>query len=459
MNARAHASARLLARLALVALGASLAVTACEPELGELPATCDASAGAEACPEGFECIQGVCAAPGTAIPATLATLQYMRGVDLRLVPLEGGALAVWQVYDYDLEEHDFVAARLDPGGGVSAQMTLVGAYASNANYLEPYFDVLATGPTSLQLSIGAAPFDEAPESRLDHYAVSLPPAGREAEGATSEQRLSLRLRTLGYGAVSRPRLQLRDDGVELAYFESLVSDLETLGELSVFELDASGDRKAPPTCTTPDCCQADTCTPARAGSTVAIGVVDSFRVADSTYWVLDETRPSFVRRPDEPAGVYAEGDLPRLAVPVAAEASALIYVQPSTRAGEGLATDPVSGNATLWRVPLDAAGTPGAAQSLGELPSMRDTPRPVWIAREGKPALLVTPGTELAAPTIRIYAIDPGAGATLVAEVERYSSVPVAAVQAVLVSGKLYLTWLDEQTDSATIRAAVVDEP
>jgi len=459
VSARAFSPTQRMARLALGALASSLALSACEPELGELPATCDASAGAEACPEGYECIQGVCAAPGTAIPATLATLQYLRGVDLRLVPLEGGALAVWQVYDYDLEEHDFVAVRLDASGGVSAQLTLVGAYPSNANYLEPYFDVLATGPTNLHLSIGAAPFDDDPESRLDHYTVSLPPAGREAEGATSEQRWSLRLRTLGYGAVSRPRLQLRADGVELAYFESLVSDLETLGELSVFQLDAAGERKAAPTCTSPECCQADTCTPARAGSTVAIGVVDSFRVADSTYWVLDETRPSFLRQPDEPTGVYAEGALPRLAVPVAAEASALVYVQPSARAGEGLATDPVSGNATLWRLPIDAAGTPGAAQALGELPSMRDTPRPVWIAREGKPALLVTPGTELAAPTIRVYAIDPGAGATLVAEVERYSSVPVAAVQATLVAGKLYLAWVDEQTDSATIRAAVIDEP
>jgi len=46
-----------------------------------------------------------------------------------------------------------------------------------------------------------------------------------------------------------------------------------------------------------------------------------------------------------------------------------------------------------------------------------------------------------------------------VAEVERYSSVPVAAVQATLVAGKLYLAWVDEQTDSATIRAAVIDEP
>lgn len=459
MSTRAHTTARRLAQLALGALVASLALTACEPELGELPATCDASAGAEACPEGYECIQGVCAAPGTALPITLATLQYLRGIDLRLVPLESGALAVWQVYDYDLEEHDFVAARLDASGTASAQMTLVGSYPSNANYLEPYFDVLATGPTSVQISIGAAPFDDAPESRLDHYAVSLPPAGREADGATSEQRWSLRLRTLGYGAVSRPRLQLRDDGVELAYFESLVSDLATLGELSVFQLDASGDRKAAPTCTTPDCCQADTCTPARAGSTVAIGVVDSFRVADSTYWVLDETRPSFLRRPDEATGVYAEGELPRLAVPVAAEAGALVYVQPSPRAGEGLATDPVSGNATLWRVPIDASGTPGTAQALGELPSLRDTPRPVWIAREGKPALLVTPGAELAAPTIRVYAIEAGAGATLVAEVERYSSVPVAAVQASLVAGKLYLAWVDEQTDSATIRAAVIDEP
>lgn len=524
---------------------------ACQAELGPLPAKCS-SAGDPVCPEGYECIHGVCAEPGTAIPSTITTLQYLRPVDLRMIPQESGALVAWQLYKYDLELHDFAGARLSPDGSASPEMTLVAEYPANANYLEPYFDLLAIDDRELLLSVGAAPADTAPESRLTQFAVHLPAPGDEAAGATSDQVWELRMRTLGYGAVSRPRLARSGDDVALAYFESEAEGEVTRGDLATFRLATDGSRIDPPACPDSSCCQSNGCFAARVDGSVAVGLVDAFVEGDDVWWIVDDTRPSFVRLgfdastpPDagnggggegggdgtggdgsggiaidnrggvggsggagptgsggggggdgggasgsggeasgsggdeaasstasssaattgsgggEPVDPDAppQGDLPRLAVPVYAKDGTLVFLQPSKRGGAGLADDPVTGGATLWKVTLDESGAPGQPAKISDLPEIRDTPRPVWIAREGKPSLLVTPGVAIESKAIRVFEVDDAGQATEVASIDRLAELPIAVVQAVVVGGKLYVAWVDESADSASIRAAVLPEP
>ena len=95
-----------------------------------------------------------------------------------------------------------------------------------------------------------------------------------------------------------------------------------------------------------------------------------------------------------------------------------------------------------------------------DLPGLRDSPRPAWIAREGKPAILVTPGVDLASPSIEVRLVDPETGSgSVAATIERFSSAPIGALGAALVGGKLYVTWVDTTEGAATIRAAIVAEP
>lgn len=529
---------RLLAATAgALALGASFA--ACEVNLGDLPARCSGDAD-PACPDGYDCIHGVCAKPGTAIPATITTLQYLRPVDLRMIPEENGALIVWQVYKYDLELHDFAGARISPDGTVSPEMTLVSEYPANANYLEPYFDLLAIDDREVLFTIGAAPADEAAESRLTQLTVHLPAPGDEAAGASFDQAWELRMRTLGYGAVSRPRLARNGDRVALAYFESEAAGDVTRGDLASFTLATDGSRIDPPACADSSCCQSNGCFPTRDGASVAVGVVDALVDGDDIWWIVDDTRPSIVRLPfdastppevgrggagggeagggsagdggsggtggadvggsDGNGGAGAggagaggsaatstsattssassggsgggsgggtldpdappQGALPRLAVPVHASGDTLVFLLPSSRGGSGLADDPVGGPASLWKATLDEGGALGEPQKIGDLPEVRDTPRPIWIPREGKPALLITPGADLGAKTIRVFEVDEATGsATQVASIDRLAELPIAVLQAVVVGGRLYVAWVDESSNSATVRAAVLPEP
>lgn len=447
---------RVGAALALVLGGAAIG---CEPELGELPARC---ADAEpVCPEGYACVNGVCAEPDAAIPLTLATLQYLRAVDLRVVPQASGSLVAWQLYKYDLEAHDFAAARIDGAGRASPVMTLVGGYPADANYLEPYFDVLPVGDDRLLLAVGAAPADPTPPSRLTQYAVTLPPPGAEGQGATAEARFEVRMRTLGYGAVSRPRLAPVGDGVALAYFESLAAEDQTAGELAVFDLDREGRRVGEVACGGPTCCQADACFPTRDGAAVAVGLSDVLLGDDGVpWWIIDDARPSFVRPTGDEEAPFVASALPRLAVPLEVRGSSLVFLQPSPRGGAGTPDAEVAGPASLWRVTLDGEGQPGAPEKFGDLPAVRDTPRPVWIARADRPGLLVTPGADLASRTLQVLAVDLDTAATTeVAAIDRLADLPVPALQAVAVAGKLHVVWIDERSDAATVRAMVVDEP
>lgn len=442
--------------LALASLACAAAIAACSVDLGELPARCDDATTQDACPEGYDCIHGVCAAPGTAIPLTVTRLQYLRSYDLRMVPLQSGVLLAWQIYDYDNELHRFVGVRVRSDGEISPVMTLVDQYPANANYLEPYFDLIATSDTELLLSVGAAPADESPDPRLSQFAVHLPPAGKEGQGATSEKVWELSMRTLGYGGVSQPKLVPAGDGVLLAYFESRVDAGETSGDLAVFQLALDGTRQGVPTdCSDNTCCQANQCIEARTGAQVAVSVVDALVSDNAVWWVVDDTRPSLIRLANGP-NQPVQADLPRLSIPVQVGGSEVTLLEPSQRAGEGLPDDPVKGAAELRTL------TPPSEKTnlIGSMPVIRDTPRPAWIPRAGKDALLLTPGADVDAGTIAVYRVDATTAQTSkLAEIERYSTIPIAAVRALVQDGRLYVAWLDASEDAATIRVEVRAEP
>jgi hypothetical protein len=446
-----------------LALGAaSVAVaSSCKVDLGDMPARCSsADKTGSACPTGYECIHDVCARPGTPIPATLTSLQYLRPFDLRVVPQSNGVLVVWQIYRYDIQLHDFGGVRIGPDGTPSAPMLYVTQYPANADYLEPYFDVLGVSDTELLMTMGAAPADDSPLPRLTQFAVHLPPVGSEAKGASFEKRWEKRLRTIGYGAVSQPRLLRSSQGVDLGYFESFVTSNDTLGGLASFRLADDGTPVSPPACSDASCCQANDCFQARAGLPVAISVWDGYVSGSNLWWMLDDTRPSFVRQTLGTPSKFVEGNLPRLALPLEADDAKLTFLQPSARAGNGLPDDPVSGGASLWSLAIDAQGMVGSPTKIADLPGIRDTPRPAWIHRANKPALLITPGTDESADALSIYTVDTSSGATAkVATIQRFSTVPVGAVRGAIVGGKLYVVWLDASSDAATVRATVVPEP
>lgn len=442
---------------ALAVLALSCA-SSCSVDLGDTPARCSTAHDGAVCPEGYTCIHEVCAKPGTSIPITVSTLQYLRATDLRLVPQSSGVLVAWEIYNYDAELHDFAGARIGPDGAVSAAMTLVPQYPADSNYLEPYFDATAISDTELLVTMGAAPVDYLPQSRLTQFAVELPAIGSESSGATSKQLWELRMPTVGYGAVSQPKLVRGSKGLSLGYFESLASDTATDGALASFELDDKGNRLSVPTCQDASCCQANECEPARAnGLPIAVSVVDAFALASGVVWILDDTRPSFLRQIDGTPDTFAEGILDRLDVPVAASGADLLVITPSKRTGAGLPDDPAEGTASLNRYDLGGSSGP---KKVGDLPGVRDTPRPAWVSRDGASSLLVTPGLDVASQKLHVYSVDPSSGANQeVATIDRFSTQPVAAIRAAIVGDLLYVVWLDVSNDTATIRANVVPAP
>lgn len=432
------------------------AAAACSaPEYGELPARCSDGA----CPEGYECIHGVCAEPGAAVPITVARLENLFGDDLRLIPQQDGALVVWQTYAYSPEGQRFRGARVGPSGEVSEPMDLVTSFVADEGALEPSFDVLARSDEELLLAVSASPLpeDESPSARLLTYRVRLPPAGQEARGVQFEAAWPAeeRMDTAGYGAVSRPKLLSRGDRVELGYVRTRVPGgapvSEVVAELGVFPLSPDGAQLAAPAYF-----------PVRAGLPLAVGVASAFAAGDAAFWVLDDARPSAVLLPD--GGAPAEVHLERLGVAVDADAGSLLYVQPSARTGDKLSTDPVAGEAVLHRIEATpAAGDPPFTFSdapVGAIGVARDTPRPVWIPREGRPALLVTPGAAIDAPSLLVHQVDPATGAaSQVAAVERLASSQIGGVVAAPAGGNLYIAWIDSTDAAATIRMAIIPEP
>lgn len=435
-----------------VALAIVASIGACSVEFSDLPARCSAGE----CPEGYDCIHEVCALPGTKVPTTISALQYLRGVDLRLVPSAHDAVVMWQVYDYDTELYKFAASRLSAHGDASPEVTIVNAYPADSNYLEPYFDAIGTSETDFLLAVGAAPPPGADyaDARLTVLRVAVPLDG--SAPASETQVWERQMPSIGYGAVSQPRFVQGPTGLELGYFETLTAPNEvdpmledTLGELAIFKLDASGN---PGTAAGPDC-QASVCFRTRKPDTmlpVAVSVVDAIPTADSVYWVLDETRPSVVR---EQGATLTDHTLSNLAIPIRADGDMLAYITPSDRAGEKLPDDPVVGNAKIQGVTVPA-GTPA---TLVDLPSVRDTPRPAYVRRQGASDLLITPGADLGSPKLHVFEVDTVKRVSNeVATIDRFSSLAIAAVRAAVVEGNLYVTWLDVSEDTATIRAVVL---
>jgi hypothetical protein len=140
-----------------------------------------------------------------------------------------------------------------------------------------------------------------------------------------------------------------------------------------------------------------------------------------------------------------------------------LYIRPSARTGDKLPSGPVSGGAALHRADhVLGSGPPEGeiiASVVGDLPAVRDTPRPVWVDRPGKAPILVTPGAELGAETIGVFTVDVTTGkATEAARIYRFATSDIDAVAATVVGGNLFVVW-SETAASTSIRAAVIPEP
>jgi hypothetical protein len=109
---------------------------------------------------------------------------------------------------------------------------------------------------------------------------------------------------------------------------------------------------------------------------------------------------------------------------------------------------------------LSNVAVSGTVTQVVDLGGIRDTPRPAYLVRNGSPGLLVTPGADIAARSLRVIAVDPtSASATDVAQIDRFSEQQIGAIRGALVGGSLYVAWLDLTATSAVIRAAVIPEP
>lgn len=483
--------AAALALALSAASGLALLSAACEPELGDVPATCPNGT----CPEGYECIHGVCARPGTSIPITVEATDFLRANDLIVVPQEGSVLVLWETYAYSTEGQSIRARRLFADGSVSEPMVLEDTWVAAEAGLEPFFDVLSVSDTSALLALTSGTIDDAPEPRLRVFHVSLPASGEEALGVVTVPAWEdeVRMPTLGYGGVSRPHFVRRDDSrISLGYFQSraIPSDVPseggggaaggggagqgggaeggaggglpdagvTLGELAVFELDAQGEVVVASQPCGPDetCCVASACTQARADRTLAVGVVGGYATESAMTWVLDDERPSVLVVPDA-APEPLEAPLPNLCVPVgvipgSAGEEGLLVLVPSERTGEKLPTDPVEGPAIVQLRTLSGS------EDLVELPIMHDSPRPATLLASPESLLVATPGRSADAATLLVYRVDLSARTyDLLAEIPRLSSQTVGVVRIVAAAGKLFVVWLDEGDETVTIRAAILD--
>lgn len=464
---------RLLALSGVVGvLGSAIAAGSCGTELGDLPARCPDGS----CPEGYDCINGVCAEPGTPVPVTVARLGYLLGRDLRVLPQGTSALVTWQTYAYSAEGEAILGVRVFPDGTVTEALVLEDTWVADAGLLEPYYEPLAVSEDEILVAIASGPLGDDPRPRLGVFSAKLPAERNEDAGVTRVNVWGdpILMPTIGYGAVSTPFFaRVSETEVKLGYFQTVSQVSEgdggggggggagggaegsaTFGQLAVFDLDASGAFvTAPAPCPADDvgCCPADTCAEARAGLPLAVGVVDAFSHSGGVTWIIDETRPSALTLGGP---TPKELTLPLLASPVSADESGVLLLEPSARQGEQLPTDPVEGPAAFGRF------SETGSTVLSKLPGVRDTPRPAWFRRADGTAILVTPGTELDAAELLVYTVDEETGDALeAARVRRFSSLPIAAVETVVVSGKLFVVWLEQSDNEAVIRAAVLDEP
>ncbi len=450
---------RLCGVVAALAFAGSVA---CGVDYGALPATC---AETGECPEGYACIQAVCAKEGTAVPIRVAEIGNLRGGDLRIVAERDSALVVWQSYPYNEPLGEAILARrVHRDGGASETYVLVDAaqFAADPGAVEPYYDLLLTEDGHALVALSASPLsDDDPRPRLRVFSVALPDVdGTGVVSSAAAWDAEVRMSTIGYGNVSQPRFARTsaDASVLLGYFEGVVSDDATFGRLEVFEMDGAGALLAEPAPCPPGdaaCCAAAVCIESTRDEAIAVPVASALASADAVAWTIDDARPSCIvtTSPVEPAREVA---LETLAVPLGADAGEIVYLVPSARAGDELPESPVDGSASLMRRAVDEP----SSSLVARLPVVRDTPRPAWVPRGAGRGLLVTPGADIDSPDLHVYDVDLASGsATEVATIERLSSLELGGVQAAVASDRLYVAWLDVGDEGAVIRALVLDAP
>jgi hypothetical protein len=443
-----------------------LLAAGCTPTLAELPARCEDGT---TCPSGFECINQVCAAPGTDIPITAGVQSLLYERDIHLVTLDDSVMVTWQIYPYNPGGPKFVGKRVALDGTVSEDLDLVTTFTSYEGNWEPTYDVLAMDNERLLVTASAPSFPgEDGRYRLHTYAVDLPPVGSDFQ-PTSELAWERRMDSAGAVAIARPKLLARGSQAELGYVRVRIDTSgpapETVAETAVFTLDRDGQEVYRPACFS-----------SRINMTVAVGVIGGLPYDTGTWWVLDDVRPTVVQAPPSPDGT-GEGDpedmcavdafnsmeevLAPLAIPLQGDANSLLYLEPSERTGDRLSSDPVAGPAKLRRVDASQLGM-GVEfhEVIAELPTVRDVPRPAWIARPGGDALLVALGETDSDLEISVYRVDPVTGeSSLVASIPRFSELPVTALLATIVDGKLVVSWTDVGEEISTIRVAILEEP
>lgn len=440
---------------ALLSLGLALSAS-CSTDLGDLPARCPDGL----CPEGYDCINGVCAQPGTQVPTTVVTLGNLRDGDLQLVALDDAVFIIWETYPYSELGHAIVARRMDLDGAMSEPIVLDDAWQADPGGVEPFYSVAAIGPDELLLAITSGPIDDDPRPRMRVFSVDVSNGGGNAPVWPDEVRMA----TIGYGNVSQPRFIAKPSGgFELGYFAGVASATETFGRLAVFDLDDAGALAVMlGSCDADDstCCAAHHCYDSARTEGIAAGVEQAFHWQSQTVWVIDKTRPSCLVTSEPVEGepdVAEEVFFDARSLPLASDAdNGLVFVAPSSRTGDKLPNAPASGPAHL-RLSSLAGGDP---IELGELPVVRDAPRAAWVPRDEAHGYLVSPGELVDAPSLHVLDVDITTGAaTEVASIERISSLEIASVTAALVADRLFVIWLEVANDRAVIRAVVLPAP
>jgi hypothetical protein len=449
---------RRTALLASALLSSALALSAaCSTDLGDLPALCPDGL----CPEGYDCINGVCALPGTVVPITVVTLGNLRDGDLQLVAEDDAVLVVWETYPYSELGQAIVARRLELDGTMGEHMLLDDSWQADPGAVEPFFSVTSVEPGKLLLAITSGPIDDDPRPRMRVFSVDVSAGGGASDAVWPNE---VRMATIGYGNVSQPRFVAKPGGgLELGYFAGVASTTETIGRLAVFDVDDGGALLATlDSCDggDPACCSAHRCYDSARTEGIAAGVEQAFHWQDRTVWAIDKTRPSCLitsvpldGAPDPGEEVFFD----TLSLPLASDSSdGLVFLAPSPRTGDKLPNAPASGPAHLRRSAL-AGGDP---VELGELPVVRDAPRAAWAPRDETHGYLVSPGELVDAPSLRVLDVDTTSGAaTEVAVIDRISSLEIGSVTAALVSERLFVVWLEVANERAVIRAVVLPAP
>jgi hypothetical protein len=436
----------------LLAAASLAGAAACSTDLGELPARCPDGE----CPEGYDCINAVCALPGTAVPITVATLGNLREGDLQIVPQGDGVLIAWETYPYSELGQTIFARTLSASGSLGAEVVLDDSWQADPGAVEPFFSIATAEDGRVIYAISSSPIDEDPRPRIGVFSV-------DSSGGASEPMwpAEVRMATIGYGNVSQPRFLAKPGGgFELGYFAGVADSAQIIGRLAVFDLDADGSLATPLTsCDEGDaaCCSAHRCYDSTRTEGIAAGVEQAFRWQDRSVWVIDKTRPSCMI-PDETSVDPLADELffDKLSLPLASDnAGGIAFVAPSERTGDKLPTAPAKGAAHLALQALD-----GDESQLAELPVVRDAPRAAWAPHDSTRGYLVSPGELVDSPVLSILHVDTESGESAqVASIDRISSLEIGSLAAAVVGEHLFVVWLETAVERAFIRAAVLPAP